>query len=82
MSHSCDHLPLEKQLVKDDKETNTLRCHTHGIILTLLGNKMDEVIVKVRSNCADIMAIMEVWQIVPELCPIENFELFHLLRTN
>ena len=47
-----------------------------------LRNKMDEVIETVRSTCADLVAITEVWQMVPVVCTIENFELFHHLRTN
>ena len=43
---------------------------------------MDEVIVTVSSTCANIVAIIEAWQIVPEVCTIENFELFHHLRAN
>lgn len=49
--------------------------------VTSLTNKMDELIVSVRSNCADIVAITEAWQIVPEVCMMQDFQLFHHLRT-
>ncbi|XP_076069589.1 uncharacterized protein LOC143041511 [Oratosquilla oratoria] len=41
---------------------------------------MEEVIETVRSTGCDMMAITEAWQIVPEMCNIENFVLFHHLR--
>ena len=47
-----------------------------------LGIEIDVVIVPVRSTCADIVAITAVWQIVPEMCTMETFELFHHLRIN
>ncbi|XP_076067741.1 uncharacterized protein LOC143040545 [Oratosquilla oratoria] len=43
---------------------------------------MEEVIETVRSTGCDMMAITEAWQIVPEMCNIENFVLFHHLRVN
>ena len=48
--------------------------------VTSLANKMDELIVSVRSNCADIVAITEAWQITPEVCMIQDYQLFHHLR--
>ena len=45
--------------------------------VTSLSNKMDELIVSVRSTCADIVAITEAWQIVPEVCMMQDFQLFH-----
>ena len=50
--------------------------------VTSLAKKVDEVIVTVRSTCADVLAITEAWEIVPDMYNIENFELFHHLRTN
>ncbi|XP_076039158.1 uncharacterized protein LOC143024257 [Oratosquilla oratoria] len=50
--------------------------------VTSLTNKMEEVIETVRSTGCDMMAITEAWQIVPEMCNIENFVLFHHLRVN
>ena len=49
--------------------------------VTSLSNKMDELIVSVSSTCADIVAITEAWQIVPEVCTMQDFQLFHHLRT-
>ena len=49
--------------------------------VTSLSNKMDELIVSVRSTCADIVAITEAWQIVPEVCMMQDYQLFHHLRT-
>ncbi|MPC79925.1 hypothetical protein E2C01_074482 [Portunus trituberculatus] len=46
--------------------------------VTSLTNKMDELIVTVRSTRADIVAITEAWQIVPEMCMMQDFQLFHL----
>ncbi|MPC51008.1 hypothetical protein E2C01_044845 [Portunus trituberculatus] len=42
---------------------------------------MDELIVTVRSTRADIVAITEAWQIVPEVCMVQDFQLFHHLRS-
>ncbi|XP_076033182.1 uncharacterized protein LOC143020617 [Oratosquilla oratoria] len=50
--------------------------------VTSLANKMEEVIELVRSTGCDVMAITEAWQIIPEVCNIENFVLFHHLRVN
>ena len=50
--------------------------------VTSLANKMDELIISVQSTCADLVAITECWQIVPELCYIQNYQLFHQLRTD
>ena len=44
--------------------------------VTSLGNKMDEVIVRVRSTCADIVTITEAWEIVSEVCTIDFFFFF------
>ena len=49
--------------------------------VTSLANKVDELIVTVREASADIVAITEAWQIVPEVCGIDNYQLFHHLRT-
>ena len=49
--------------------------------VTSLSNKMDELMVSVSSTCADIVAITEAWQIVPEVCTMQDFQLFHHLRT-
>ena len=35
----------------------------------------------VRAASEDIVAITEVWQIVPEVCSIDNYQLFPHLRT-
>ncbi len=48
--------------------------------VTSLANKLDEVIVTVKEFNCDIVAITECWQIVPEQCQIENYDLFHCLR--
>ena len=50
--------------------------------VTSLNNKLDEVITTVKSVNPDIVAITEAWQVVPETCVIENYEVFHQLRTN
>ena len=50
--------------------------------VTSLANKMEEVTEAVRTTGCDMMAIAEAWQIVPEVCNIENFVLFHHLRAN
>ncbi|MPC89889.1 hypothetical protein E2C01_084852 [Portunus trituberculatus] len=34
-----------------------------------------------RSTCADIGAITEAWQIIPEVCMVQDFQLFHHLRS-
>lgn len=49
--------------------------------VTSLANKVDELTVTVREESADIVAITEAWQIVPELCNIENYQLFFHVRT-
>ena len=49
--------------------------------VTSLTNKMDELIVTVSSTGADIVAVTEAWQIVPEVCMMEEYELFHHLRS-
>ena len=49
--------------------------------VTSLRNKGDELTVTVRAASADIVGITEAWQIVPEVCSIENYQLFHHLRT-
>ena len=49
--------------------------------VTSLANKMDELIASVRTHCPDIVAITETWQIVPEVCNIQDYQLFHHLRT-
>ena len=49
--------------------------------VTSLANKVDELTVQVRSVSADIVAITEAWQIVPEICGIVNYKLFHHLRS-
>ncbi|MPC74709.1 hypothetical protein E2C01_069083 [Portunus trituberculatus] len=49
--------------------------------VTSLTNKMDELIVTVRSTRADIVAITEAWQIVPEVCMMQDVQLFHHLRS-
>ncbi len=46
-----------------------------------LTNKMDELIVTVSSTCADIVAVTEAWQIVPEVCTMQDYQLYHHLRT-
>ncbi len=48
---------------------------------TSLANKMDEVIVTVRSTCADTVAVTEAWQIVPEVCTMQDYQLYHHLRS-
>ncbi len=48
---------------------------------TSLPNKMDELIVTVSSTCADIVAVTEAWQIVPEVCTMQDYQLYHHLRT-
>ncbi len=48
---------------------------------TSLANKMDEVIVTVRSTCANIVAVTEAWQIVPEVCTMQDYHLYHHLRS-
>ena len=50
--------------------------------VTSLTNKMEEVTELVRSTGCDVMAITEAWQIIPELCKIDNFVFFHHLRVN
>ena len=50
--------------------------------VTSLTNKMEEVTEAVRTTNCDVMAITEAWQIVPEVCNIENFALFHHLRVD
>lgn len=49
--------------------------------VTSLSNKLDEVITTIKSTNADVVAITEAWQIVPELCNITDYQLFHRLRT-
>ncbi len=46
-----------------------------------LSNKLDEVITTFKSTSADVVAVTEAWQIVPELFNITDFQLFHRLRT-
>ncbi len=48
---------------------------------TSLANKMDELIVTVSSTCADIVAVTEAWQIVPEVCTMQDYQLYHHLRS-
>ena len=50
--------------------------------VTLLTNKMDELIVTVETASADIVAITEAWHIVTEVCNNQNYQLFHHLRTS
>ena len=47
---------------------------------TSLTNMIDELIVPVRSTCANIVAIFEAWQILPEVCVVQDFQLFHHLK--
>ena len=49
--------------------------------VTTLANKVDELTVTVCVASACIVAITEVWQIVPKVSGIENYQLFHHLRT-
>ena len=49
--------------------------------VTSLNNKLDEVITTVNLVNPDIVAITEAWQVVPEMCKIEGYEVFHHLRT-
>ncbi|XP_063880642.1 uncharacterized protein LOC135111371 isoform X2 [Scylla paramamosain] len=48
---------------------------------TSLANKMDKLIVMVRSTCVDIVAVTEAWQIVPEVCTMQDYQLYHHLRS-
>ena len=48
--------------------------------VTSLNNKMDEVITTVRELNPGIVACTEAWQIVPEMCNIERYQMFHELR--
>lgn len=50
--------------------------------VTSLNNKLDEVKTTVKSVNPDIVAISEAWQVIPETCEIENYQLFHYLRTD
>lgn len=50
--------------------------------VTSLCNKFDEVVTTVKTVSADVVAITEAWQIVPETCKIDNFHMFHQLRTD
>ncbi len=50
--------------------------------VTSLNNKMEELKVTAASTSADIIAVTEAWQMIPEVCMIENHQLFHHLRTN
>ncbi len=50
--------------------------------VTSLCNKFDEVVTTVKEVNADVIAITEAWQIVPETCNIENYQMFHQLRTD
>ena len=44
----------------------------------ITGKKVDELTVCAAS--ADIVAITEAWQIVPEVCSVDNYQRFHHLR--
>ncbi len=46
-----------------------------------LNNKVDEVITTVKTVNPDIVAITEAWQVAPEICQIQGYEVFHHLRT-
>ncbi len=48
--------------------------------VTSLCNKVEEVSVTMRAVDAGIVAITEAWQIVPEICAVDNYQLFHHLR--
>ena len=50
--------------------------------VTSLSNKLEELTVMARSNCAEVLAITEAWQIIPETSNISEYILFHHLRTN
>lgn len=50
--------------------------------VTSLSNKIEELMVTVRSTGAGVVVITEAWQIAPEICNIDDYELFHHLRTN
>ena len=49
--------------------------------VTSLCNKFDELVTTVKENRADIVCITEAWQITPETCAIDNYDMFHHLRS-
>ncbi len=50
--------------------------------VTSLNNKLDEVTTTIKSVNPDIVTITEAWQVTPEVCEVENYQLFHHLRTD
>ena len=50
--------------------------------VTSLCNKFDELVTTVKTVRADIVAITEAWQVTPETCTMENYDMFHHLRTD
>ena len=49
-------------------------------IVTSLANKFDELVATIKMNNCDVVAVTEAWQIIPEICRIENYDMFHQLR--
>lgn len=46
-----------------------------------LGNKVEEMSATVKSLNISLVAITEAWQMVPEICQIEGYVLYHQLRS-
>ena len=84
--HSADN--RRKQKVKEARVTTFIEVlrvlHSLPSLLLLnltsLANKVDELTVTMRAASADIVAITEARQIVPEVCSIDKYQLFHHLK--
>ncbi|KAK8371873.1 hypothetical protein O3P69_011860 [Scylla paramamosain] len=61
-----------------------INCRSPSLLLinaTSLAKKMDELIVTVSSTFADIVVVTEAWQIVPEVSTMQDYQLYHHLRS-